>query len=321
VDQYGERGEDTFFTAESIELSWRKVGGVCHVSRQEAEDPGMRELFYTRGTLKNRFNLTGYGLAEALDLLRRGRKVGFSSEDQQTWAKKAGSYNNWYSEELKAIEQAEASEEKQPASSVRPQPVAPAALKAGPEEALDEEEPDEEEQRRWEEEERRAWEQAQEEEQREEEEREYRAEVARDFWSAGGRPAMKPHPRPEDAALDPPKAPWCCHACGQWIPAMSKGSGFDSRRSRRQPKSIHCKGIPVLLTDFRSHPCNPVLRLVLQRSPGMILLEKRRVGSGLRAPRPYWRGSDVRAAKRRRASATRGRSSGSASFQSAMKRP
>jgi hypothetical protein len=49
----------------------------------------------------------------------------------------------------------------------------------------------------------------------------YRAEVARDFWAAGGRPAMKPHPRPEDAAPDPPKAPWCCHACGQWIPAMS----------------------------------------------------------------------------------------------------
>ena len=180
----------------------------------------MRDLFYTRGILKNRFNLTNYRLAEALELLRRGRSADISSDEQQAWAKKAGSYNNWYAEELKAVEQAESGKDGQPATSSRPQPATPAAVEAEAEEDLDEE-PDDEEQWRQEEEERLAWEQAQEEEQREEAERDYRAEVARDFWAAGGRPAMKPHPRPEDAAPDPPKAPWCCHACGQWIPAMS----------------------------------------------------------------------------------------------------
>jgi HNH endonuclease len=219
VDEYGKHDADGLLTTESVETSWQKVGGVCYVRRQEADDPGVLELFYTRGILRKRFHLTGYRLAEVLGLLRRGRKVGFSSEDQQIWAKNARSYDNWYAEELKAIEQAEAGEEERPVPSW-PQVAAPdpQELEAG--EDLDEEEPDEEEQRRLEEEER-AWMQAQEEEQREEEEREHRAEVAREFWSNGGRDRVTPEPRPEDAAPDPPKAPWCCRACGQWIPAMS----------------------------------------------------------------------------------------------------
>lgn len=229
VDEYGTRGEDTFYTAESMEIAWRKVNGVCYVRRQEVEDPSVRELFYTRKILSNRFELAGYRLAEALALLRRGRKAGLSFGEQQMWAKQAGSYNNWYAEELKTVEQAEAGEEEQPAPSARPrlapsarpQPVAPAAVEAEPEEDFDEEEPDEEEERRWEEDARRSWEQAQEEEQREEAAREHRAEVAREFWSKGGRDTVPPEPRPEDAAPDPPRAPWCCRACGQWIPAMS----------------------------------------------------------------------------------------------------
>jgi hypothetical protein len=222
VDQYGERGEDTLFTAESVETSWRKVGGVCHVRRQEAEDPGVRELFYTRGILRNRFGLTGYRLAEALDLLRRGRAAAISLDEQQRWAKKAGSYRDWYTEELQAVEQAEADEQGRPALDKPPQvgAVDEAVRRFEEDCRLAAEEVEEGQRQQEAEEARRAWEQAEEEEAREEAEREYRAEVAREFWSNGGRAVVHPEPRPEDAAPDPPRAPWCCRACGQWIPAM-----------------------------------------------------------------------------------------------------
>jgi HNH endonuclease len=172
VDQYGERDADGVMTSESFELCCRKLGGICHVRQQEAEDPGVRELFYTRGILRNRFGLTGYRLAEALDLLRRGRTAGISLDEQQRWAKKAGSYNHWYTEELKAVEQAEPGEQGHPAPSAPLQVAMPAAEEVEREDLGEEEwEPDEEDEQRWEEEARRAWEQAQEEEAREEAER------------------------------------------------------------------------------------------------------------------------------------------------------
>lgn len=55
ADTYIERDENRKITAESIEVAWMKVGGICATKRREKENPRLKDVYYIRKILTNRF--------------------------------------------------------------------------------------------------------------------------------------------------------------------------------------------------------------------------------------------------------------------------
>jgi hypothetical protein len=74
---------------ESVELSWKKVPGICRTRRAEKSKPYLRDLYYIRGILRNRVYVNENYV---LELLEEAVLVGADIESLKNLAKRA---RNW----------------------------------------------------------------------------------------------------------------------------------------------------------------------------------------------------------------------------------
>lgn len=70
-DQYLAYDDHGGVTVESWELAFKKIGGICQVTRDTKDDPDLRELFYIRGILKNRLGY--FDMVRGLERLKAAR--------------------------------------------------------------------------------------------------------------------------------------------------------------------------------------------------------------------------------------------------------
>lgn len=85
--------EDGTPTHDSVEVAWKKVGGICRMARIELENPDLKRLYYIRGILRNRFSYCNDGLA--LSLLRRAHDLNASISGLEEFAKAAKNWTAW----------------------------------------------------------------------------------------------------------------------------------------------------------------------------------------------------------------------------------
>jgi HNH endonuclease len=74
AEQYLRYEEEGKPTKDSVEQTWKKVGGICNMRRQEQQNPDVKRLYYIRGILRNRLHYINEVLA--LQLLRQATEAG-----------------------------------------------------------------------------------------------------------------------------------------------------------------------------------------------------------------------------------------------------
>lgn len=79
VGYYLERDDEGKPIAESVELTWHKVGGVCVVRRKEMDNPSIKDIYYIRGILRKRLSYINEKLI--LGILRDALKIGITSDE------------------------------------------------------------------------------------------------------------------------------------------------------------------------------------------------------------------------------------------------
>lgn len=94
IEQYVEY-KDEKPTHESVELAWKRVGGICSTKRQEKDDPALSRIYYIRGILRNRLSYCNERMA--LQLLREAVALGASSESLENHAKEVRNWTQWRS--------------------------------------------------------------------------------------------------------------------------------------------------------------------------------------------------------------------------------
>lgn len=94
AEQYLEYIDDAP-TSESVELAWKRVGGICATKRREKENPAVSRLYYIRGILRNRLHYCNDGMA--LQLLKQAAEAGASFESLESHAKEVRNWTQWRS--------------------------------------------------------------------------------------------------------------------------------------------------------------------------------------------------------------------------------
>lgn len=92
ADQYLEF-QDGKPTKDSVEVTWKKVGGICRMTRLDRENPDLKRLYYIRGILRNRFSYCNEG--HAMELLRRAHDLNASMSSLEGFAKTAKNWTAW----------------------------------------------------------------------------------------------------------------------------------------------------------------------------------------------------------------------------------
>lgn len=77
----------------SVELAWKKIGGICRLTRLEKESPDLKRLYYIRGILRNR--LSYLNEVFAMQLLREALSLGASIDSLETHAKEVRNWTQW----------------------------------------------------------------------------------------------------------------------------------------------------------------------------------------------------------------------------------
>ena len=95
TEQYLEYVDDEP-TKESVELAWKKVGGICTIRRREKENPSEQRLYYIRGILRNRLSYVNEWMA--LQLLREALNANASLESLEAHAKSVRNWTAWRTE-------------------------------------------------------------------------------------------------------------------------------------------------------------------------------------------------------------------------------
>lgn len=80
-------------TAESVELAWKKVRGICSIERASQTKPYLKRLLYIRGILRNRLAHVNEPLA--LQLLEGLAVAGFDLDYLEAHAKEVPSWTQW----------------------------------------------------------------------------------------------------------------------------------------------------------------------------------------------------------------------------------
>ena len=80
-------------TKESVEVAWKKTGGICTIRRREEENPHEQRLYYIRGILRNRLSYLNEGMA--LELLREALDAGASLDSLEKHAKSVRNWTEW----------------------------------------------------------------------------------------------------------------------------------------------------------------------------------------------------------------------------------
>lgn len=85
-----------FLTMESVEKAFLKVGAICRISEAEKEKPYLKDLFYIRGILRNRFNYIVEW--EAVQLLERAYLAGAAITQLKSIAFDNSGWRGWRSD-------------------------------------------------------------------------------------------------------------------------------------------------------------------------------------------------------------------------------
>jgi hypothetical protein len=88
--QYLETDKDGKCTPGSVQKSFDYIGKICTNKKKEAEKPYLKDLYYIRGILKNRFNYIN--MWQTLDLLEEAYNCGVTVEQLKKIAKEV---RNW----------------------------------------------------------------------------------------------------------------------------------------------------------------------------------------------------------------------------------
>jgi hypothetical protein len=96
VDEYVEHDSENQPTSDSVNLAWRKVGGICSVREAEKDKPYLKKVLYIRGILRNRLSYCNEPLA--LQLLTSCAQAGIDLDALMAHAKSARNWSSWRSD-------------------------------------------------------------------------------------------------------------------------------------------------------------------------------------------------------------------------------
>ena len=80
-------------THESVELAWKKVGGICVTHKRARDNPALSRTYYIRGILRNRLNYCNEVMA--LQLLKKAVALGASIESLEEHSKSVRNWTQW----------------------------------------------------------------------------------------------------------------------------------------------------------------------------------------------------------------------------------
>lgn len=80
-------------TKESVELAWKKVGGICNTRLQEKKNPDIKRLYYIRGILRNRLSYLNEQVA--LQLLTQAVSLNADIDSLENHAKSVKNWTQW----------------------------------------------------------------------------------------------------------------------------------------------------------------------------------------------------------------------------------
>lgn len=83
-------------THESVELAWKKVGGICVTQKRIKDNPALSRIYYIRGILRNRLSYCNDVMA--LQLLKEAVALGASIESLEEHSKNVRNWTQWRSE-------------------------------------------------------------------------------------------------------------------------------------------------------------------------------------------------------------------------------
>lgn len=86
---------NTEFTKESVVLAWSKVGGICNINRQKADDPEISDLYYIRGIIRNRIGGGYYDANKAIILLKKAKQANATIESLKNFAMTVRNWTNF----------------------------------------------------------------------------------------------------------------------------------------------------------------------------------------------------------------------------------
>ncbi len=95
ADQYLESDDGKNPTADSVNMAFKKIGGICRLARLDKEDPDLRRMYYIRGIVRNRFNYCDAVIA--LRLLKQAIDLNASLDSLDDLARSAKSWSAWRS--------------------------------------------------------------------------------------------------------------------------------------------------------------------------------------------------------------------------------
>lgn len=93
LDTYLIHGEEGMYTQESVNKAYEYIKRICKTNELTEKKPYMRDLFFIRGILRNRINVTNQSFA--LSLLEKAHLLGGEIADLRNIAFGAFSWNRW----------------------------------------------------------------------------------------------------------------------------------------------------------------------------------------------------------------------------------
>lgn len=105
AQQYLEFESSNLVTLASWEIAFNKIPGICQVTRQEKDDPDIREIYYIRGILRKR--LSYFDDHKGLQFLKNARSWGVSLETLRSIASDTRSWTSFQGDIDEAIEATE----------------------------------------------------------------------------------------------------------------------------------------------------------------------------------------------------------------------
>lgn len=89
-------------TAESWDLAFSKIPGICRVQRESAKNPDLRDLYYIRGILRKRLHYCNEH--QAMEWLRAARSWDIALEDLKALARSVRNWTQFVDEIASAID-------------------------------------------------------------------------------------------------------------------------------------------------------------------------------------------------------------------------
>lgn len=98
IEKYGfnevlESAIIAFGQYDDFEIAIKKINGICHMRKEDIKNPNLKDLYYIRGIMKNRFpNVVEY---LAIQLMEEALEVDVSISELKEIAKSSNSWSQW----------------------------------------------------------------------------------------------------------------------------------------------------------------------------------------------------------------------------------